>query len=245
MSWHYLPELAAESSAGSCSAGEPSVPWKKSRTDERCSSDANGTVCCPCSRSGTMCEPSTADLGVGSWMSSLRAFRASRSALRARGLVQTIRETSGRRLEEWSARPGLPLFSSRMCPARSGTLFKWSDLSSNEWITASHRLPLLPPPAWVRAIAETVSGYLPTLTKRDSRTLKGAEPPPGHQGTLSLAALFQRYLPAIVHVPGGRVNPTWAEFHMGYPLQWTALQPLEMDKYRSWRRSHSECLQEN
>jgi len=30
---------------------------------------------------------------------------------------------------------------------------------------------------------------------------------------------------------GGKLNPTWVEWLMGWPLQWTDLKPLEMDKY--------------
>jgi DNA (cytosine-5)-methyltransferase 1 len=29
---------------------------------------------------------------------------------------------------------------------------------------------------------------------------------------------------------GGRLNPTWVEWLMGWPLEWTDLKPLEMDK---------------
>ena len=30
---------------------------------------------------------------------------------------------------------------------------------------------------------------------------------------------------------GGQLNPTWTEWLMGWPLGWTELKPLEMDKY--------------
>jgi hypothetical protein len=32
--------------------------------------------------------------------------------------------------------------------------------------------------------------------------------------------------------PGGQLNPTWVEWLMGWPLGWTDLQPLEMDKFQ-------------
>jgi DNA (cytosine-5)-methyltransferase 1 len=31
-------------------------------------------------------------------------------------------------------------------------------------------------------------------------------------------------------VGGGKLNPTWVEWLMGWPLEWTDLKPLEMDK---------------
>jgi len=37
-------------------------------------------------------------------------------------------------------------------------------------------------------------------------------------------------------VGGGKLNPTWVEWLMGWPLGWTDLKPLEMDK--------SHCVQQ-
>ena len=37
---------------------------------------------------------------------------------------------------------------------------------------------------------------------------------------------------------GGKLNPTWVEWLMGWPLGWTDLKPLEMDKYQQWRQQH-------
>jgi hypothetical protein len=36
----------------------------------------------------------------------------------------------------------------------------------------------------------------------------------------------------------GQLNPTWVEWLMGWPIGWTALQPLAMDKFREWQRQH-------
>ena len=38
---------------------------------------------------------------------------------------------------------------------------------------------------------------------------------------------------------GGQLNPTWVEWLMGWPLEWTALKPLATDKFRQWRQLHS------
>ena len=38
----------------------------------------------------------------------------------------------------------------------------------------------------------------------------------------------------------GTLNPTWVEWLMGWPLGWTALEPLGTDKYQQWRRLHGE-----
>jgi hypothetical protein len=37
---------------------------------------------------------------------------------------------------------------------------------------------------------------------------------------------------------GGKLNPTWVEWLMGWPLGWTDLKPLETDKYQQWQQQH-------
>ena len=39
---------------------------------------------------------------------------------------------------------------------------------------------------------------------------------------------------------GGKLNPTWTEWLMGWPLEWTDLKPLEMDKYHFAQQQHGE-----
>ena len=38
---------------------------------------------------------------------------------------------------------------------------------------------------------------------------------------------------------GGHLNPDWEEWLMGWPIGWTALEPLEWGKYREWQSQHS------
>jgi len=38
---------------------------------------------------------------------------------------------------------------------------------------------------------------------------------------------------------GGRLNPEWGEWFMGFPMGWTEFQPLAMLKFREWQRQHS------
>lgn len=67
----------------------------------------------------------------------------------------------------------------------------------------------------------------------------------------SRAALMDRHksnLGEVVH--GGietlptktaRLNPNWVEWLMGWPIGWTDLKPLGMDKFRLWRQQHLDC----
>ncbi len=41
---------------------------------------------------------------------------------------------------------------------------------------------------------------------------------------------------------GGLLNPEWVEWLMGWPLGWTALEPLETDRFHYWLRSQREAL---
>lgn len=46
---------------------------------------------------------------------------------------------------------------------------------------------------------------------------------------------------AVMASDGGQLNPTWVEWLMGWPLGWTDLKPLEMDRFREWQQQHSPC----
>lgn len=38
---------------------------------------------------------------------------------------------------------------------------------------------------------------------------------------------------------GGMLNPDWVEWLMGWPIGWTDLKPLEMDKFQLWQSMHT------
>lgn len=41
--------------------------------------------------------------------------------------------------------------------------------------------------------------------------------------------------------PSGKLNPTWVEWLMGWPMRWTDLPPLETDKFQQWCALHGRC----
>ena len=68
------------------------------------------------------------------------------------------------------------------------------------------------------------------------------------RGNLSSGAVKRRMekgkqigLAQSVSQESGQLNPMWVEWLMGWPLGWTDLKPLEMDKFLVWRRQHSAC----
>ena len=59
---------------------------------------------------------------------------------------------------------------------------------------------------------------LPTPTAHDAKDT-GTAPSEGKRNT-----------PCLAYQVGGKLNPTWVEWLMGWPLEWTDLKPLETDK---------------
>jgi hypothetical protein len=39
---------------------------------------------------------------------------------------------------------------------------------------------------------------------------------------------------------GGPLNPNWVEWLMGWPIGWTALEPLETDRFQEWQQQHGK-----
>ena len=50
----------------------------------------------------------------------------------------------------------------------------------------------------------------------------------------------QLNLSMVAHPTSGQLNPTWVEWLMGWPLGWTDLKPLEMDKSHCVPQQHGE-----
>ena len=349
MSWHYLQALVEASSARTCSDGEPSAPWRRSPTVEKCSCDGNRTACFPCSQSGTTATPSRVGPGLASWMSSLQDSRASRSALPANKREPTTAETDGQQpFASWTKSDQASFYwrTSQAClPLGMGTLDRYSETWPRSGTTLSGIAFLLQPSA--RRIAATDSGflptpiatntkavhlrsggrpprtYIPTPTAGDakssgSRNLEGSKANHGvsltdwvrtgdstaprqgmfptpqttqwpNEGNMRLmrglvlegkvsreeaqqmigkdpfaaqgnlqAMEFptpsasdwkgsakegqrrgQLTDPAKGAIPaGGKLNPTWVAWLMAWPIGWTNLEPLAMDRWQAWCLSH-------
>jgi len=79
------------------------------------------------------------------------------------------------------------------------------------------------------------SGFLSTLPTPTCHNAKEGNHPAEHtRNTKTLAAQI-----------GGKVNPNWNEWRMGWPIEWTDLKPLEMDKFQQWQHSHGKFSQNN
>jgi hypothetical protein len=93
---------------------------------------------------------------------------------------------------------------------------------------------LLPTPAaqdWKDANCPSEHNLWPTASASD---WKGSSKAGQRRGQLTDPAMG-------VIQAGGKLNPTFVEWLMGWPLGWTDLKPLEMDKFQQWQQQHGIC----
>ena len=260
MSFHYSRALVAAYSEASSADGEPSAPSKSIPTAALyCASDKM-TEYSRLSRSGMILEPLTESLGenVLTWF--LAGSHVNHTATPENNCTKKTQETCGQKQHTLFQMSCQSMFCWKMCPEYYPTC-QWSSETCEELAIPSKGPALLPPPPWVRDIYASGSGYAPTLTRRDRRTLLGSQPPKRAKtsGPPLVWAIAQKYLPTVTRkgkynrkgasknsgnglatVVGGRLNPTWTEWYMGFPLGWTALEPLEMRKFQQWLDSHGK-----
>ena len=235
MSWHYLQEQEEVSSEGISWDGKQFVPSSEKTTlGEYCLPDSE-TACCQDSPSGMTCVPFRERLGRDVFRSSAEDFHARTSPSAAQERDWTERNlVCGPR---W--RGLLGRFSQDSCSLKtphysllggsnefSGTLPKWGMMLDGECLELTK--PVL-------RISETGSGLsLPTPAGADWSPTNG-EVYRTKTGTLRLKRADGRTsrMGLEAHV-GGKLNPTWVEWLMGWPTGWTDLKPLAMDKYRQW-----------
>jgi hypothetical protein len=81
-------------------------------------------------------------------------------------------------------------------------------------------------PTWARNTKEKGYGFLPTPTCHNAK--EGNYP-----------AEHNRRTPLLATHAGGKINPEWTEWLMGWPIGWTDLKPLETDRLASSQQSRS------
>jgi hypothetical protein len=108
-------------------------------------------------------------------------------------------------------------------------------------------------------ICDKGSGLLPTLTVSGNYNRKGASKNSGdglatvirrmptlratdgeRGGRGDLRTTVQRLRAAVTEPEqlGGTLNPNWCEWFMGWPIGWTASEPLETDRFQQWLLGH-------
>ena len=256
MSWHYSRALVEAYLEVIYSDGDASAPSKSTTTPDEYSSHVRTTAVSRRSPSGTTSERLTDDHGEALLMWYREGSRVRTSAARAEGLASLGRsQGSG---AKWRA------LSVRFDPATSGwrtprdlfsegstlslpTLPRWGSMRSGElWERLMPRLrtsgngsgSMLPTPT---AVANMLA---PSMQKwRSHRNLWAT--PKGRDWKGQSQRGIHAPMDALPNMDrgdgkpvGGKLNPTWVEWLMGWPLGWTDCDASATDKFRQWLRSH-------
>ena len=241
MSYTYLLEQGEESSAASFSDIPPYVLSRLNLTAGKSYSKGSGTESCQSSQFGAMSAPSTELRGEEKSMSSQGVFLAKTSQSLGGGLELKANEAdSGQKWPESLAKYD---HDSRSWRTAQCLLFEvlgesletfpnWGMMRGGEcWgldISADH-------------ICEKEYGYLPTPNAGMFRNhnynkdlcIKRSKK---HQTDICMHSIMYW---------NGPIKIEFLEGMMGWPLMWTELKPLEMDKFHLWLQQHGEYLEEN
>ena len=264
MSYTYLQEQEEASLAGCFADIPPYVLSRLNLTAERSYSKDNETEYCQSSQSGTMSAPLTEQPGEGKWISSAVDSLAKTSHVLEKVQESKVNEAvCGNTWQELSVKFDLDTHSwkTHQClwdedlPLSSVILPKWGMMQSGALLERIMS-PLL--------TNETESGLWPTpctnginggSNSRKAAKKRGMWPTPqaNEDAAGTPKGNMQKMLgnhPDIRGTTpeewaGGTLNPTWVEWLMGWPLGWTDLKPLEMDKFQQWQQWHGKFSQNN
>jgi hypothetical protein len=249
MSWLFSQALVGEYSAVISSDGEQSAQLSGNPTQLAYLPPDRMTAFSRLSRFGMTYKPLTESLGQDLLTSYLAAFPVRTSVPQEKAQESTEPDPEcGHTWPESLARydPNTSTWrtvrSSLLedCTEFSGTWPRWGLMLNG---VSYQRQPLVP------RIKETESGFWPTPTtqglnggsnsRKASQSRKMWPTPTAHNAKETNApSESQRNTPTLAAQVGGSLNPMWVEWLMGWPLGWTELKPLEMDKYQQWRQQH-------
>ena len=207
--------------------GEQCALWSGTHMPRASWLPAKTTDACLLSRSGMMYKPLTDDLGEELLMSYLEGFRVKTSRVQEEEPVLTGSEAEcGSTWQELSVKydPSSSSWRTAHClfqedlPESSVTLPKWGMMRNGE--------------CWERtmsgqSIEESGSGLWPTPTTPTGGGNAGGS------GAANIAKRNGTYVPS-------SINPNLYEWLMGWPIGWTDLNPLAMDKFQRWLDLHGK-----
>ena len=251
MSWLFSQALVVEYSVAICWDGEPYAPLNVMPTPHRFWRNDKPMDYSRLSQFGLTCAVLT-DAHGEALLTWFRGDFLARTSLPQETGMESMAAVrgSGNKWQELSMRydPNTSTWKTHQClweedlPWFSVILPKWGMTRAGVlW-----ELLILAP-----HINETGSGSLPKI-QAASTTRKWPTPVASMSKGSSMAALTRksgadrsndRLDHAVMALDGGHLNPEWTEWLMGWPIGWTDLKPLEMDKFLSWHRQHLACCQ--
>ena len=231
MSWLYSRVLAEEYLADTSLDGEQSVQSNGSNTQLAYCAQDKMMGFSRLSRFGMTFKPLMEDLGEELLMSYLAGFHARTS--QSQETETDLTESEAECGEKWQGL--LARYDQDMHLWRTVQCSLLEDLNESlqtlpQWgMTVGGELYLLP--TLVQTIDAKESGFTHVWGTPKAQDSRHALRDRG-KGNLGeqVSGLHN----------GGKLNPTWTEWLMGWPLEWTDLKPLEMDKSLFVPQPHGE-----
>ncbi len=224
MSWLFSRALVEAFLQAESLAGGRSAPLKSTGTEGAFLTYDSPTDAWRASQYGTTSEPLTDSPGEGVLTWFLEGFPARRIPQQLEDALR--RTTSGRKCgESWQRQlPGtfLPKTSRELqSNKRRKTFVTWVTkpaafpLERKTWVVTTHG----PDIGYVHTPTATANYHAPSMQK--------------HPNCRAFVTVF------------GAPSPSAHEYLMGWPTGWSALEPLEMGKFRSWLQQHGDFSQVN
>ena len=246
MSWLFSQVLVVEYLGDISLDGEQSVQSNGNPTQQAYCLPDKMTEYSRLSRFGMMFKPLTENRGEELLMSYRAGFHAKTSPqpVKEQALTESGQEC-GKRWQGLLARYDPDTHSLRTVQC---SLFEDLNQSLQTWPRwgSMQNGECFQQPMWEQTTSENEFGLLhketwPTPVTRDYKDT-------GTKEALSRAKA-NRSSPGVALIIGaelgGSLNPTFSEWLMGWPLEWTDLKPLEMDKYHKWQLQHGTSLKED
>lgn len=263
MSWLFSQALAEEYSAGTSLAGEPLSQLNVMPTPHKFWRNDKTIEFSRLSQFGLTSQLLTAVRGKELLMSYLAVFRVRTLARPVQVQESTVSEAGCGPTWRGSFARYDPSAASSWRTAQCSLLGDSDEFSETwpRWGSMRNGVSYLrPTPAL--PICESASGLWPTPKVYGNHNQPGASksagwglssavkllPTPlardGKSGRFSAAGRAKRDRQSrgkpLSEVIGGPLNPPWVEWLMGWPVGWTELKPLEMDKFHEWQQQHGK-----
>ena len=242
MSWHYLRELAGESLEDICSDGEQLPPLKLQTTHAVFYCNGKLMDSYLDSLSGTTFAPLMENPGEQKSMSSQVDSHARTFQLAEK--VMDLKEKGPDCGERWQGLlakfdPITSLWKTPQCSLLEDleqSLETWSNwglmLNGVCWeeITPNYLIEENEFGCWLPTMTVSMKNGCSSKRYLNSKEYRGSMPMEWIRTSKDCAQYF---------------HPDYAELLMDFPIRWTDLKPLAMDKFQSWQQQHGESLQKD
>ena len=218
MSWLFSQALVADYLHQNSSGGEQFALLNVNLIPQAYCAPDRMTEFSHLSRFGMTFKPLTVERGEELLML-YRAVSRVRHFPQQQGVETLLRKTCGRQCAESSKKCSRDTCLLKMSPSMQ--LNKQRVIYWRTATTVNTSNSVLP--TWVRIIFGTGFGYLHTPTCTANFAAPSMQK---HPSCRNFVTVF------------GKPSPTNFEHLMGWPVGWTDLKPLEMDKFHSWQQSH-------